>query len=529
MEVNSCSRATFIYPMELDPSDFDRRIHQVDTAEFSGSPIWQPHWKKRGFVDDNFLPHIGRFLNPEDDASTTARVWRLDPNVLQSPAFLAGGAKNSRSKWFLKYDDGGRCPDGIEFRWLQIQLVLFRVGIGFLIVSTKPVSNQASVWQDFIHYFRFAAGQRKTSLCASRKSPAGGFAPWFAEIANPLQKRSDGQGMLKEVIDGLLMTARIGNEVNPWFRDVYTPNRLMPFTALYYENVNPQLEPETLFRTRRFFYSAQPILATEAELDLSASNASLINYAQKQWFAFSKEGVCFVAMDIPDDVNNKFFFETLPSHLANHYLLTALVSLYQRFALLRISEKAAEYTLETSDSEGDFTKPMQLNDRWSEFMTIGYFNQVAQTDNHHRFYAKCQEVNNVDELFSNVRIQIEHLYSKEISNGVRHNINNIAKTQHVLHIVEYLIAAFYGAELIHLIDHHGHVAKLLQPILRCTQDFAHGVSIVLFAILGLTFVELVNRRIEGRWLLLRGVARFFKAIAKLPSNLISGLSVKKQT
>jgi hypothetical protein len=53
--------------------------------------------------------------------------------------------------------DDNTSPKGNPFERSGLQLSLFTVGVGFVTVSAKPISNELADWLDFLHYFSLCA------------------------------------------------------------------------------------------------------------------------------------------------------------------------------------------------------------------------------------------------------------------------------------------------------------------------------------------------------------------------------------
>jgi hypothetical protein len=133
----------------------------------------------------------------------------------------------------------------------------------------------------------------------------------------------------------------------------------------------------------------------------------LLPYADDQWFVFSLEGGAFVAFDAP---KNDFFRINLPTHLKNQYFLLFLLTLHQRFALTRLSHEVSEHWLRVNEAD---RMPYfeRIRSSLMEFTARGYFIQVVQRENHHRFYRKWQEVLQVERLYQEVNDEVREMYN----------------------------------------------------------------------------------------------------------------------
>jgi hypothetical protein len=405
----NCSSIYFVYPFLFEASTFNQREQAIEDASCRRSSSDQPLtiWQQQSFPDDDLLPHVARFLNPPDIMTLpSALTWQVEGNTFQSPAGLG-----FKAEWFLVYPHG-------EIRFLPetVQLALFYLGVGFLIIRVNLPTEQAEDWLDFLHYFRFVRGQRDVGVRAQRRV---GFnqqtnqpevAPFFPELAGGMEnyQQNRGRAPFGAILDGLLFTGSLRNEANPWWCDIFVPGQLLPFATLFMQEPLPQ-DRHILYRLRNFFHSRQEILPSAADLRLDHPN--LLPYADQQWFFFSLNGGGFVAFQPP---TTDFFQKTLPDHLGKHYLLIFLLTLYQRFVLMMLSQEVAQYWLpdgqqaSLSEREEIFG---QLRDALLTFTARGYFAQVMQQEHHHSCYCQWQDTLQVDRLYQEVSNEVREMHS----------------------------------------------------------------------------------------------------------------------
>lgn len=402
-KVNEISFIKSVYPFLFESEKFKTHVAAVNQARWQGLEQIEI-WKSASFPEEDFLPHVALYLNPPASEIPTARLWKMDNNVLISPKGLG-----NKADWMLLTHS-----KSIPFTFESVELVLFSIGIGFLTIQTKPLTDNINDWLDYLHFFRFIKGQkghrnvhvkaqRRKSFDPQTQEPQ--FEPFFPEIAGGIANHPEGQGLLIEVIDAILQTASPKNETKPWWKEVFVSGHLLPFSVLYVDGSKKENVFPLLYRVRNFFHSEQFI--HPAPEDLLRSHPGLLPYADDQWFVFSLEGGAFVAFDAP---KNDFFRINLPTHLRDQYFLLFLLTLHQRFALTRLSQEVSEHWLRGNEDERmRYFKRIRFS--LMQFTARGYFIQVVQRENHHRFYRKWQEVLQVERLYQEVNDEVQEMYN----------------------------------------------------------------------------------------------------------------------
>jgi hypothetical protein len=394
----------FVYPFLFAAETFAARAQAVERAQWQRGERSLAVWQTDRFPEDELLAHVARYLNPPEDTPATARLWDIGHDALRSPRGLGAGAENPSADWALTSPKGD-----MHFRLGAVQLVLFRIGVGFLTVHARPLSQELGDWLDFVHYFRFLQGQRGTGVRAQRRVGRDQVAPFFPEPAGGVAPDAAGQRVFGQVLDTLLRTGAEEGEEAPWWCEVFIPGQLLPFAVFYVDNIPTEEIPPLVYKVRNFFHQAQGENPAAEELRLD--HPSLLAYAEHVWFAFSLDGGAFVACDAP---RNPFWRETLPQHLRDQYFLLLLLALHQRFALTGISEQVAEHWLVNGDErseeerEAAFTR---IRDGLLSFIARGYFTQVMQREHHHRCYRRWHETFQVQQLYEEVCDEV-----REISN-----------------------------------------------------------------------------------------------------------------
>lgn len=401
--VNDLSFIKFVYPFKFDSNKFKKCVDSADNANLQGRNT-NKIWNSASFPVEDFLPHVALYLNPKESKEPTARLWVMDKNVLTSPKGLG-----NRGEWVLLTHS-----KSIPFKFENVELVLFSIGIGFLTLNTKPLTENIDDWLDYLHYFRFIkgqGGQRNVLIKApprknfdpQTKEPQ--FEPFFPEIAGGIANHPEGKGLLIDVIDAILDTASPKNESKPWWKEVFVSGHLIPFSVLYVDGLQKENIFPLLYQVRNFFHSTQFI--HPAPEDLLRTHPSLLPFAEDQWFVFSLEGGAFVAFDAP---KNDFFRNILPAHLSNQYFLLFLLTLHQRFALTGLSQEVSEHWLRGNEVE-KIRSFERIRTLIMEFTARGYFIQVVQREHHHRVYCKWQEVLQVERFYQEVNDEVREMHN----------------------------------------------------------------------------------------------------------------------
>jgi len=367
-------------------------------------------WEADKFPSKDLLAHVSNYLNPSGDSQeshnspleeATAKIWKITDAALRSMDGLG-----SNADWYLNVGD-----INVPFKFIDFQMMLFRVGVGFVTVKTYPLSVNISDWLNFIHYFRFAWGGREVSVQAQREFQIDPHTrekevkDFFPALFGNISKEADKSHTFGELISALLKTGAISDKENIWWCEVFVPEQLLPYSILYIDNMAKESIPRFIYKMQNFFHYNQEIQPASTDL-LLEDRPNLLSYADQQWFIFSLEGGAFVAVDAKE---TQFFRATLPDHLRNQYFLLFLLSLHQRFALISISDDVAKHWLkkEGQDREKAF---INIRDRMLAFTARGYFTQVMQREHHHRCYRKWQETFQIKELYQEVSDEVRDLH-----------------------------------------------------------------------------------------------------------------------
>lgn len=372
------SFAYFVYPFLFDSRRFPQLVRAVSIGpdDFGGIRT-KLTWEETSFPHEDVLNHVKVYINPPDRDTATAALWRLSDQDAQRLGL------GERIGWCL-HSPQRKVPfhftnqrGGFTLQW-----ALFRVGVGFLTVQACPDSEDVGDWLALLHFFRFINGQRNVSL-----------------------ERSDATGqrvVFRKILDSLLLDS-VGTDQS-WWQEVFVPDQLLPYAALYVDEVPNEELRLLLYRARQLFPLEREIWPSEQELALD--HPMLLSYARQQWFIFSLTGGGFLAADAP---HNDFFRSELPDRLARQYFLLFLLAQHQRFALMRLSQLVSEHWLR-GDEQARLEHFDHIRLSLLEFTARGYFTQVMQRDQHHRVYTRWQEVLQVPQLYQEVSDEVREMH-----------------------------------------------------------------------------------------------------------------------
>jgi len=392
------SFAHFFYPFTFDPNKFEKRVEIINNHKFPQRSFHT--WEPKKFPTDDLLFHVCNYLQLETDRPLTACFWTLNDAL--------------RDRFGLRMNWQLTCPLGeIPFYFGEkagtgsqvLQLALFNVGVGFAIVRAQPLAIGLYQWLNFLHYFRFTQGQRKTSIHTQKKiwHPATKKHTLTDFIPEDIQLEAGDRLQFKHLLTTWLNLGSLENETQ-WWENIFIPGQMLIYNGIYVKGIADPEIPQLLYRLQNFFNEKQgnhPALT-----DLQPDRQPWLSYAEKIWSVFTLEGGSFVAIDAPE---NDFFRHTLPDHLNNQYFLLFLLALHQRFALMSLSTQVADSWM-TNDERMRLQKFAEIRDRLLLFTARGYFTQVMQREHHHRCYRKLQEVFQLDILYREVNDEVRELH-----------------------------------------------------------------------------------------------------------------------
>jgi hypothetical protein len=441
----------FVYPFSFDAKEFDNRVRAIggDTADGpEGSneiqdtaSVWTPiGWRQQpkgdvrgGDVGADLLPHVARFLGETKEGSQgpiaprTAYMWSLKDEWYKH--FLGD---KEEVRWNLRL-----WREDIPFEVDEVQLTLFRHGVGFLTLSAKPIETGAregsvATWLNFIYGFRLLRGKPYATVRASRIS--NGRVGAFGITPSGLPPSwEEGTDIFRKLICPLLFTGALEEAL--WWEEVFVPGQLMPFISLFVDR-KPKKGPvpedelyDLLYRMRNVLSDRQH--ASLSNNDRSFEHPDLLPYADNMWFYFSLSAGGFLAYNAPTEGP---FRNSLPKrYLKDEYFLAFLLTLQQRFVLSVMTNKVAEHWLPRANADRAEDKSWsrrlikgaeqvgsldeirtaqfdELLDAFLMFSARGYFVQLMQGERHQLYYQKWQGKFQVKQLYEEVRDELKAMH-----------------------------------------------------------------------------------------------------------------------
>jgi len=400
----SRSCAYFVYPflfelpaqnkVSTDSEPFYVFTKRVDASTLDGKKIWAD-WK---IPTNDLMPHVARFLDPvSTNIKPTGRFWQLGNDVAQK-------LQTNKIEWRMLR---GKTVAPIPFTLggdFVMQLALFRHGVGFITVSAKPTSDNLGEWLAFLHDFRFMQHRSDVRVCAETEGYDAINKQKTRVAYNPLNiagATTDQSFWFMDVIKSVLKASGLDTT------DVFTPGHTLPYASLFVQGADANSKVAALHRLRNFFGPDQG--ANASAEDLCVNHPAQLTYARDQWFIQTLNGGSFISFESENALLDEFQKVDLPKHTRGIYFCASLLVLYQRFALARLSEKVATKALDGGDMEWEL-----IRDDLLDFTARGYFAQAMQSDHHHRYYRKWQEVLQIPQLYDEVRNEVRNLYERAV-------------------------------------------------------------------------------------------------------------------
>ena len=396
MKVTQGSFAKFVYSFVFSMQSFEERVKTFSQREHKTLG-----WSVEKLPIDELLMHVADYINPLQGKPATAHAWSLSEDSLKA-------WRDGNARWELLTRYGGR-DVSIEFEFVKVELFLFHLGVGFLIVTANPKGDVLEDWLDFLHFFRFLGGQRDVLIHAEERNPSrrGNQGVLDADASRY-------SGTTFDHVCELLQSLRLDKEDRIWWEEVFIHNQLLPFCSLFVDGIPHTDVAPLLYRVRNFSPARREL--HPSAVDLSGDNERILPYADKEWFLFSLDGGSFVACN---ETDSEFFRATLPDHVRRHYFLLFILVLYQRFALTSLSmDVAKSWIVEGERREGEGVGYQQLkqhferiHDKLLSFTARAYLRQVMQREHHHRYYRRWRETFQIDESYQDVSVEVREMHS----------------------------------------------------------------------------------------------------------------------
>lgn len=500
----SLSWMRFIYPFSFDATNFDNHVKAISDgmvddegslphhAHDSG-PVWNLiSWKQTG---DNgrseegggdLLPHVARFLGEPQEYSRgplpprTAYMWALDKDYLSRLLNPEPDITWNLRLW----------RENIPFEVDDVQLAMFRHGVGFLTITARPTETtregSLETWLNFMYGLRFLRGKPYARVRAlppyvepaPEEATESSDTETEAQVTPPAPEAppeprprllppefpdswEEGGDLLRKLIVPALLTASIKEPL--WWEEVFVPGQLIPYVALYVDR-KPKAGPvpeaelyDLLYRLRNVVADRQHI--SMSNTDKTFDHPDLLQYADFMWFYFSLSAGGFLAYNAPS--TGPYRTSMPKKHLKEEYFLAFLLSLQQRFVLGVLTNKIAEHWLPSggarpnenwnikkllNSSNSEDARSIQFDDLLENFLMFsarGNFVQLMQGEHHQLYYQKWQSKFQIKELFEEVQSELDAMHSY-LEMTVQQNVNHILHVLTVLSIVLGIVGTFTG-------------------------------------------------------------------------------------
>jgi hypothetical protein len=394
----------FIYPFSFEVRSFEERINCIENHQFPGQKF--KTWKPQKLGTDDWLVHVADYLNPnkESQQTPTAQFWELNNALDSTLGFQDVEWQLITPQGPIQFGFGEKPGQGRR----SAQLALFKVGVGFLSLRVQPLSPDSKDWFNFLHYFRFMRGQRRTELQAQK-------VKW-----NPQLKKKELDIFFPEVAGGNVVytgTLTIGllietlleagetYHIEPWWEEIFVCGQLIPFAVIFAQGLTEKTIPLMLYNLQNFFHEGQGKYPSAQDLDRACQ--PWLPYIERMWWIFTLEGGVFLSANAPDE---KFFRETLPNHIRDLYFLLFRLVLHQRFTLMMLSHWVAQRWVMGANHRDRIYIFEEIRDLLLLFTARGYFSQVVQREHPHRYYCKWQEVFQLEQLYAEVGDEVRDLH-----------------------------------------------------------------------------------------------------------------------
>ncbi|MEZ6140858.1 MAG: CorA family divalent cation transporter [Zavarzinella sp.] len=393
------SSLTFVKPFLYDHQQSELVLSRVRSVHVPARTGVMEVWERGAFPTDDFLHHIAQSLAPTDDSPAVAEKYLLTNRFLESEHGLA-----AKKGFLFQFKN-----QSTRIRLEELQLILFRNGVGFVVQRWKVESDKIEAWLDLQHFGRFAALERGGVL--RMPSPDGKSVRPFPQpyLQTADDKSSSEQSTFAAINHIALNSVGLGLNGPIPVQEVFLAGRSLPYTVLFLNETNDSAWPreKVLYKLRRLFHAQQAYYPTQEQVAICPPNFH--PYLQDQWFFQSLEGGGFVAIDPPID---PFFQKELPHHLENEYFVMFLLALQQRFSLMSLSNEVAQrWKSNPAKQPASELRVIfeQIRDRLFDYTAHYHFVQVGQRQNHHHLYQLWQQTFQITDLYEEVNNEVREM------------------------------------------------------------------------------------------------------------------------
>ena len=479
----------FIYPFSFDAKEFDSRVKVIndgvvddalesegpDNANDTGSVWTLVGWRsaskgdtKSDDVGGDLLPHVARFLGEPQEVTSgplpprTAYMWTLNDDHLKHLLQVRNEVRWNLRLW----------RENIPFEIDEVQLSMFRHGVGFLTLTARPLETSVregsvATWLNFIYGFRYLRGKPYANVGALKDVPNenGEIRSRKTDEGVPPELPpawADGGDVFRKIICPLLFTAAIKQRL--WWEEVFVPGQLIPYVALYVDQ-KPKNGPVPEAELYDLLYRLRNVVADRQHNIMSSSDRTfdhpdLLPYADYMWFYFSLAAGGFLAYNAP--TSGPYRTSMPKRYLKDEYFLAFLLTLQQRFVLGVMTNKIAEHWLPSGDTDPiddwswrkrimkggtvDDSRSAQFDDLLEDFLMFsarGNFVQLMQGEHHQLYYQKWQDKYQIKQLFEEVKNELEGMHNY-LEMVVQERVNFILHVLTALSIILGIVGTIAG-------------------------------------------------------------------------------------
>jgi hypothetical protein len=386
--VSHRSSLALVYPFVFEDDQFGDLVRRVNESAWNVGKlrVWEP----RQLSERDLLEHVARHLGG-GEGSNTARWWRMRHEALSSPHGL-----RANNKWLVDLPRRASLPVQIE----GVDLALFNLGVGLVCFTVSVRSESVADWLDLGHYLRFA--RRRGRVAAIHVLNRRGFDPetrtvlteeWFPD---PFGRGSDmGAGTFADLVEIALLTATADADER-WWRDVFVPGQLLPYTTLFVDGVAEGDVGDLLKRARTHARSRQDVTRSPTSL----APEDLLQIGETQWFHFTLSGGGLLAVNGGERA----------AHLGDEqFLVIFLLALYQRFFLTKLMSDIGSHWFE-GEEDARVQAFRRIHESLLDFTARGYAAQLMQRPLPHRCYLAWQRKFQIERLYREVSDATERMH-----------------------------------------------------------------------------------------------------------------------
>lgn len=399
--VQPVSSLLFLLPLFVTNGSYRSRADRAIRATVPGRST--PFWKPCAFQWAQLLPHVRKYLYSdcaERGDGSTATLLTATPEAVE----WFGGPSDAADTWEVDL------PGGRTIGLVIIGAHLFCFYSDFVMVGVEvaATTSAASNWFDLLYHGRFFTDRACPVRIRTRAMPDVKRAIRFLADSSGAAIERDGGSMalmlpsLKSVLDVLLDTASIptgGDTVSPGVAEQPgVPGQTLAYSVLVFEGDAAMAAGRHLVNRARGAHPASVRTVSFETLDV---DEGILAYQEYSWFIVSDEGGGFVAVR-PDWATLSLFDRVeLPSQARTDYLFVFAFCAFQRFTMIRLSDRIVRYSLEHEEEFSD------LQQRMLEFASRGVFAQISQNQHHHHYYRTAQAVNQISAIHNELRQEVD--------------------------------------------------------------------------------------------------------------------------